>query len=194
MGDKVSEDVSISDEMNIPYILRIINDKTRTDKLNIDDTMRTKYQISVFDTQKDYDIYHDNEVNTAFNPYNQMEIDDPDVEQLWEFAQLLIDDDLDEHKYMYEDMSYQEFANITKCKIVVRVNINDITHYNPKIYDSSEKNKNVIMIIPPLINKYDTSDEIMSQPSCICNFVHVNGLWHINRRPIIRNDNKVFKD
>lgn len=179
MGDTASE-YGISD---VPLIFKMLDDAKKDSNNTIEP--RTKYEIIIFNTHKDYDIYCNNEKNNTFHPYDYTDIDDIESSNLWEYA-CFFDDELDADDYMFKDMTYQEFSNISKCKIYVRNSINDIVCYNPKIYDLGEQSNNVILIYPPAINKEEDNKKKIYKSGCIANFINENGLWYIKEKPIIR--------
>jgi hypothetical protein len=101
-----------------------------------------EYIITVYKTQSDYDTHRQNEAvdiilkNGPDKQVNTIDFYAADIKYLWQYANRIFGLAIEKPGIAaFEDLTYQEFANITRCKIIV--NKNFIFHYgklaNPDI-------------------------------------------------------------
>lgn len=84
----------------------------------------SRYNVTVYCSQKDYDTMRK---NLAKNKYSQsgvntIDFQDQDIHELWEYANRIFNLNLNPQKYKFNDMSYQEFADVSTCKVIVDTN------------------------------------------------------------------------
>lgn len=91
-------------------------------------TYNSKYNVTVFKTQKDYDVSRRNSANNKYEPVEHVDFDDTDIHRLWEYANRIFDTKLDPERYKFDDLTYQEFADLTRCRVIVNKNFS-FSHY-----------------------------------------------------------------
>jgi hypothetical protein len=183
-------DVIIEDE---PLIIKILKQEAEeqqniTNGIVHSNNNNDIYLLTIYETNKDYEA----SLNRAniFNEYipKLVEFDDEGLRYLWEYAYIFFETNINPDDYVAKDLTYQEFSNITRCKIVVKNQLAKygsdnapVTTYNPKYNTSIDMKSFVIVIDPPV----DDIKKILVKPPCIVNFVFDNSMW-IAKRKIIK--------
>ena len=145
-----------------------------------------RYLLTIYETNNDYKLSLKNTSSLEQYIPKLVDFDDDGLQYLWEYAYLFFETNINPDDYITRDLTYQEFSNLTRCKIVVN-NFN-LTTYNPK-YNTSADMKSFVIVINPPVNEIK---KILVKPPCIVNFIFYNGTW-IAKRKIIKHMRQTYK-
>jgi hypothetical protein len=196
-----NEDMIGNDPLIIKILKQEVEDKQKfSNGISYSNNNNDRYLLTIYETNKDYELSLNNT-----GVYNEcvpglVDFDDDGLQYLWEYAYIFFETNIIPEDYATKDLTYQEFANITRCKTVVKnqlakygsgnlstlcgsktkslANVLPVTTYNPKYNTSIDMKTFVIVIDPPV----DEIKKILTKPPCKVNFVFDNGIWIAKRR------------